>query len=93
MSVIVTTVIIISGLFVLLAWLVIKAHKRKPMTGESGMIGEIGEVFSDFVNGMGSIRIMGEIWNAEADEKSDYTKGSKVKVVNIHDLTLKVQKI
>jgi len=93
MSVIITTVIVITCLFILLAWLVIKAHKRKPMTGESGMIGEIGEVFVDFIHGTGSVKIVGEIWNAESDDSGDFTKGSKVKVVNIHDLTLKVQKI
>lgn len=92
MSVIVTTVIVITALFGLLAWLVIKAHRRKAMTGESGMMGEIGEVLSDFVDGAGSVKVMGEIWSAESDGGAGLVKGSKVRVISMHDLTLKVQK-
>jgi len=93
MGVIITTVIVITALFALLAWLVIKAHRRKAMTGESGMIGEIGEVLADFVNGTGSVKVMGEIWSAESDGRTELQKGSKVKIVNIHDLKLNVQKV
>jgi len=95
MSVIITTVLIISGLFVLLllGWLVVRAHKRKPMTGESGMLGEIGEVFDDMIGGKGTVKIMGEFWKAETSETEDIPKGSKVKVVAMHDLTIKVKKV
>jgi membrane-bound serine protease (ClpP class) len=93
MGVIVTTVIVIASLFALLAWLVLKAHRRKAMTGESGMLGEIGEVLTDFVNGAGSVKVLGEIWSAESAEVPDLVQGSKVRIINIHDLTLKVQKV
>lgn len=91
LGVIITTVIIITALFAVLAWLVVRAHKRKAMTGESGMIGEIGEVFMDIINGKGTVKIMGELWKAESDQPIE--KGSKVKVLNIHDLTIRVQKV
>jgi membrane-bound serine protease (ClpP class) len=91
MTVIITTVVIITSLFVILAWLVVRAHKRKAMTGESGMIGEIGEVFDDIANGIGSVKIMGEIWKAESHE--DIPRGGKVKVTKVRDLTLMVQKV
>ncbi len=91
LGVIITTVIIITSLFAVLAWLVVRAHKRKAMTGESGMIGEIGEVFMDIVNGTGTVKIMGELWKAESDQPIE--KGSKVKVLKVHDLTIKVQKV
>jgi membrane-bound serine protease (ClpP class) len=91
MSVIITSVIIITGTFIILAYLVFKAHKRKAMGGESGMIGEIGEVFVDIINGKGMVKILGEIWNAESAE--EIPKGGKVKVINVQDLTIKVQKI
>jgi membrane-bound serine protease (ClpP class) len=93
MSVIITTVLIISGMFVLLAWLVVRAHRRKPMTGESGMIGAIGEVLVDIIGGKGTVRIMGEIWKAETSDAEDIPKGSKVKVLSVHDLTIKVKKV
>lgn len=90
MSVIITTILIIAATFTLLAWLVLRAHKRKAMGGESGMIGEYGEAFTDIVNGKGSIKVMGEIWNAISNE--DISKGEKVKVIHVKDLTVKVQK-
>lgn len=91
MNVIITTVVIVSGIFILLAWLVIRAHKRKAMTGESGMLGEIGEVFIDIVNGKGTVKVMGEIWKAESAE--NLAKGDKVKVVGVKDLTITVARI
>lgn len=90
MGVIITTVIIVTIAFIILAWLVIKTYRRKPMGGESGMIGEIGEVFEDILNGRGMVKVMGEIWNAES--KDDILKGERVKVINVKDLTVKVQK-
>lgn len=90
MGVIITTIVIIAATFALLAWLVLRAHKRKAMGGESGMIGEFGEAFTDIVNGKGSIKIMGEIWNAVSAE--DILKGERVKVIHVKDLTVKVQK-
>lgn len=91
MSVIITTVIIVAATFAILGWLVLKAHKRKAMGGESGMIGEIGEVFDDIINGKGLVKVLGEIWNAES--KEDIAKGDKVKVINVKDLTIRVQKV
>ena len=91
MKVIITTVVIIAGLFALLAWLVVKAHRRKAMTGVSGMIGEIGEVFIDIVNGTGTVKIMGEIWKARSID--NIPKGDKVKVLDVKDLTIVVQKV
>ncbi len=91
LGVIITTVIIITALFAVLAWLVVRAHRRKAMTGESGMIGEIGEVFIDIINGKGTVKIMGELWKAESDQPIE--KGAKVKVLGVHDLTIRVQKV
>lgn len=91
MSVIITTVVIIAGLFGILAWLVIRTYRRKAMTGVSGMIGEIGEVFIDIVNGQGTVKILGEIWKANSSE--NISKGEKVKVLDVKDLTIIVQKV
>ncbi|MCX7877697.1 MAG: nodulation protein NfeD [Ignavibacteria bacterium] len=90
MNVIILTVIIIAVLFSLLAWMVLKAHKRKAMTGESGIIGEIAEALTDIKSGEGSVKLMGEIWNAVSDE--EIKKGDKVIVKSVDGLTLKVKK-
>lgn len=91
MNVIITTVIIITGVFIMIGMLVLKAHKRKAMTGESGMLGEFGEVFIDIVNGTGTVKVMGEIWKAVSNE--NIPKGQKVKIVEVKDLTIKVEKV
>jgi len=93
MSVIITTVIVLTLLFLLLGWLVIRAHKRKVTTGEEGLIGEIGEVFNDItVTGEGLVKLHGEIW-AAVSEGELIPKGTHVKVLEIHDLKIKVAKI
>ena len=91
MGVIITTVIIIGGLFTFIGWLVMRTYRRKAMTGESGMIGEIGEVFVDIINGKGTVKVLGEIWKAEA--AGNISRGDKVKVVEVKDLTIVVQKV
>jgi membrane-bound serine protease (ClpP class) len=96
LSVIFTTVLIISGLFVLLIWLVIKAHKRKVVTGEEGLIGEICEVIDKIETGKtGAVKMHGEIWNAVLPSGSDekISAKTKAKVIAVNNLTLTVQKI
>lgn len=90
-SVIVSTVVIISGLFIFLIYLVVKARKRKVVSGKEGMIGEIGEVIDEISDGKeGAVRIHGEIWNALSSEH--LASGEKVKVVSVSNLKLVVRK-
>jgi membrane-bound serine protease (ClpP class) len=93
-GVIFTTVAVITLLFMFLAYLVIKAQKRKKFIGEESLIGEIGEVaFDDLTNqSKGAIKLHGEIWNAITGGDI-ITKGSKVKVVGVAGLTLTVEKV
>ena len=96
LSVIITTVLVVSGLFILLIYLVVKAHKKKVVTGEQGLIGEICEVFEKIESGkMGAVKLHGEIWNAvvSVDNTEKIPVHSKVKVVAVNNLTLTVQKI
>jgi membrane-bound serine protease (ClpP class) len=69
----------------------IKAQKRKPTTGIEGILLEEGFVISD-LEPEGTIRIHGEIWKAESIE-GKISKGCRVKVVEVNNLTLKVQKV
>ena len=95
-GVIVTTVLVVSGLFIILIYLVVKAHKRKVVTGEQGLIGEICEVIEKIEAGKkGAVKLHGEIWNAILlqDNTEKIPAHSKVKVVAVNNLTLTVQKI
>jgi membrane-bound serine protease (ClpP class) len=92
-TVIILTVIIIASLFGLLGFLVLKAHRKKITTGSQGLIGEIGEVYQKLEAGKaGLVKIHGELWNAET-EKEDVSEGTKVKIIEVNNLTLKVKTI
>ncbi|HLE33110.1 MAG TPA: NfeD family protein, partial [Bacteroidota bacterium] len=62
-----------------------------PTTGSEGMIGETGEVLAD-LNPAGSVRVHGEIWTAES-ASGFIEQGAKIRVVEIHNLTLRVERL
>lgn len=69
---------------------VIKAQKRKVVTGVEGLIGEIGIAVSD-INPNGIVLVEGERWQAESKEY--IAKGEKVVITAVEGLTVKVEKI
>jgi membrane-bound serine protease (ClpP class) len=69
---------------------VIKIMRTKPTSGKEGLTGKTGEVVSDINSKGGKIFIRGEYWNAVADKK--IKKDSKVEVLEVIGLTLKVKK-
>jgi membrane-bound serine protease (ClpP class) len=96
LGVIITTVIVVSALFILLIYLVVKAHKRKVVTGEQGLIGEVCEVIDKIEHGKtGSVKLHGEIWNAVllSETAEEIPSHAHAKVVAVNKLTLTVQKI
>jgi len=70
---------------------VITAHRAKVMGGQKGIIGEKGEVKVKIVTGKeGKVFVHGELWNAIADENIE--KGSKIEIVEVDSMILKVKK-
>ena len=69
-----------------LFWLILK-KKKKPLTGDSGLIGEVGEV-KEWSNTEGRIFVHGELWRATSEEP--LSPGDKAEVQNVKGLTLKV---
>ena len=67
-----------------LLWLILK-KKRKPLTGSSGLIGEVGEV-KEWSNTEGRIFVHGELWSAMSEEP--LSPGDKAVVQNVQGLTL-----
>jgi len=70
-----------------LFWLILK-KKRKPVTGDSGLIGEIAEV-KEWNNSEGKVFVHGELWWATSEEP--LSPGDKAKVQTVKGLTLKVK--
>jgi membrane-bound serine protease (ClpP class) len=77
------------ALNIFLALLVYRAMKKKPTTGQEGMIGEIGVVIST-INNEGQVFVHGEIWQAESDEILH--RGEKVIVQKVQGLKLRVKR-
>jgi membrane-bound serine protease (ClpP class) len=81
----------LSLIFLMLVFLVVKAHGRKAFTGREGLVGEVGVAQTD-LSPEGKVFVHGELWNAEAE--ATIPKGSKVKVVKALDsLKIRVEKL
>jgi membrane-bound serine protease (ClpP class) len=66
----------------------VRARRNKVVTGERGLIGEIG-VAQTLLRPDGKVFVHGEIWNARSSVPID--PGSSVRVTAVHDLTLTVE--
>ncbi len=62
--------------------------KRRPVTGDSGLIGEIAEV-KEWNNTEGRVFVHGELWWATSEEP--LSPGDKAEVQTVKGLTLKVK--
>ncbi len=70
--------------------LVIQAQRRRPLTGETALLGQRGIADTDLVP-EGWIRVVGERWRACA-ETPPVPSGEKVTVTGVDGLTLRVRK-
>ena len=89
-EVLIPTLVLISGFFVVISGLVFKSHLSKPKTGARGLIGEIGVVREPLMP-EGKVFVHGELWNAIS--KDPIQTGTRVRVVNIVNLVLEVEPV
>ncbi len=82
---------IITALFFLFViGLGIRAQRRKPVTGNEGLLGEVGKAVDDFIKGSGRVSVHGEIWEATSSDK--IKKGDEVTVLTVKNLKITVKK-
>jgi len=86
--VLIPTVTLVSGFFVVVAGLVFRSQISQPRTGAKGLIGETGVVKKDLMP-EGKVFVHGELWKATS--KVPLSEGDKVRVVNVVDLVLDVE--
>jgi membrane-bound serine protease (ClpP class) len=89
LAVILPTAVAFSLFFALVIRLAVKAHRAKPMTGERGLVGEIGAAVGA-IERQGKVFVHGEYWNAFSEAPIE--AGARVRVVAVQDMTLKVEK-
>ena len=69
----------------------VRAQRKKPTTGQEGLIGETAEAITN-LNPYGEVSVHGEIWKA-LSMSGEISEGEKIKVTGIENLLLKVNKI
>ena len=69
LHVLIPTVIVFAGFFLLCVWLVVRSQKRPATTGLGAMVGETGRMVQGIENPAESGKVVchGEIWDARAD--------------------------
>lgn len=77
-------------IFTILLFVFIQSHRQKVLTGSAGMIGLIGIADSDIYSA-GRVRVRGEYWKARSAQP--IAAGKQVRVVEIDNLTLKVDEV
>jgi membrane-bound serine protease (ClpP class) len=87
LSIIVPTVVLVSSVFVLAIYLVVKAQRSRPTTGNEGLLNLIGEARTD-IGEQGRVFVHGEYWNAHSD--SPIPKGARILVVRVDGMLLTV---
>jgi membrane-bound serine protease (ClpP class) len=81
-----------TGFFGLIVAAALQTHRRRPVTGEEGMIGQVATVTRD-LEPEGQVRVMGELWRADLahPEAGPIPRGARVRVVDVNGLTLRVE--
>ncbi len=86
-GVLIPTVICISGFFIGVIYLVVRAQTNKPRTGAEGLTGEIG-IVKRIDGRRGKVLVHGELWQAIFVE--DVSVGDKVRVQSVQNLVITV---
>jgi membrane-bound serine protease (ClpP class) len=89
-GVLLPTIGLVSGFFIVLAGLVFRAQVSKPATGSRGLVGEIG-VVKKALDPEGKVFVHGELWIATS--KVPLAEDTKVRVVNVVNLVIEVESI
>jgi len=87
LSMLITLTILVTITFGVIAWLVIRAHKRRPFSGNEGMIGKTAEVRKQ-----GFVYVDGALWKAKTTDGAELESGGSVEIVGVDKLTLIVRK-
>ncbi len=89
-SVMLVTVLAVTVFFVVVVSKALAVHRRRPTTGQEGLIGAEGTAESGIAP-HGKVFIRGEYWDARSDEP--ISAGSRITVEAVEGMQLKVRKL
>ena len=90
LQVIIPVVLVTAAFFVIGVWLSIKTLRTKPVSGDKGLLGQEGDARTLVNKDGGSVFVEGTHWSAFSD--GEIATGSRVKVVAVKGMKLKVEK-
>jgi membrane-bound serine protease (ClpP class) len=73
----------------LAAYLTWSVYKKRMSTGVESLVSATAEII-EWSGDQGRVRVQGEIWQAYSDEALKFSKGDKVVVAKVEELTLKI---
>ena len=76
--------------FIIAIGFAMRIHKKKPTTGDVGLVGQIGTV-KEKIDPEGLVYVAGEYWRARAE--NPLSPGTSVKVTAVESMVLRVDKI
>ena len=79
-----------AAFFLFVVGLGLKAQRRRPVTGQGGLVGEVGRARTELAP-TGKVFLHSEIWNARANRH--VTVGETVRVVGVHGMELEVEPV
>lgn len=82
------TLALVCGFFVVVAGLVFKSQVSRPRTGADGLVGETG-VVKDALEPEGKVQVHGELWKARS--AVPLRTGARVRVVKVENLIIEVE--
>jgi membrane-bound serine protease (ClpP class) len=88
---VVATAVGVGGMFALLVRLVIRSRRAVPAVGAPMLVGALGEVRTPVGPEGGQVFVNGELWAARAARGGVLSRGERVRVVNMEELTLTVE--
>lgn len=87
-SLIIMTTLITAAFFIISVRYILKVHKKRPISGQEGLIDEEGVAVTNIDENGGQVFVHGEHWNALSD--SAIAKDSKVIIESVSGLKIKV---
>lgn len=92
LAVVVPTVLVTAGFFIVCVWLVLRSQRRRVVTGLQALVGETGRAVDALGPGaQGKVVFHGEIWNAISEEVVD--KDDTVEVLAIEGRVARVRRV
>jgi len=91
LGVVLPTAVVLAGVTAFLLNRVVRAHRAQPMTGEEGLVGEVGTALSD-IDPTGKVLVHGEYWDARTTSGA-IASGSRVRAVAVGSKQIDVEPV